>query len=440
MVHPLLSRISLNPRGQRGFTLTELMVALTGGLVISTMVFVLARDSTRFYQRESRMANANLAEIIGFQRLSADISRAGFLSTSNIRRESNLCGDPVGAANVWPTELRNLSSILIQDGEVMPAQMSGQVAPRRLRLAGSYLSGDEFPVRLVLPNTANNTVSVFLQVNSGPMARLGYPIGPGLAAQQVARLDTVFAPNRALRLVDSAGGEHYGTISSTVGGDEPAVILSSTPPLRFRAGTGSRCGIRGFETGALANVVNFIRYEIRDIRNATTYPNFAQAISDTAAVQTATLDATRRDLIRVELDVDGNELADTLELIAEYAVDLRFGLTVMSNASTSAKVADPQLTTFLSNLPATPNTNNAAITNWAGLPSGLNANVGPEFIRSVRLRFSVRSREPDRDTNIIPSDTVAPGLYRIGLGTDGKAPYARVRTMQADIALRNQTR
>ncbi len=440
MAHPLFSKISIGLRRQRGFTLTELMVALTGGLFISTMVFVLARDSTRFYQRESRMANANLAELIGFQRLSADISRAGFLSTSNVRRESSLCGDPIGEANVWPTELRNLSSILIENGEAMPAEMSGQVAPRRLRLAGSYLSADEFGVRDVEPNTANNTVSVFLQVDSGAMSRLGYPIGAGLAAQQVALLNTVFAPNRALRVVDSAGAEHYGTISSTVGGAQPAVILSSTPPIKFRAGTGNRCGIRGHETGALANVVNFIRYEIRDIRNATTYPNFARAISDTAAVQTATLDATRRDLIRVELDVDGNEIAGTLELIAEYAVDLRFGLTVMSNASTSAKVADPQLTTLLSNLPATPATNNAAIANWAGLPTGLNANEGPEFIRSVRLRLSVRSREPDRETNITSSTTVAPGLYRIGLGANGAAPFARVRTMQADIALRNQTR
>jgi len=439
MVHPLLSRISLNPRGQRGFTLTELMVALTGGLLISTMVFVLARDSTRFYQRESRMANANLAEIIGFQRLSADISRAGFLSTSNIRRESNLCGDPVGDATDWPKALRELASIRIENGQTMPGAMSGQVAPRRLRLAGSYLSADEFPVRLVLPN-ADNTVSVFLQVNSGPMARLGYRAGPA-DATQVATLNTVFAPNRALRLVDSAGGEHYGTISSTVGGNQPAVILSNKPPLRFRAGAGNRCGIRGFETGALANVVNIIQYEIRDISDASKYANFARAFSDNTDVKTATFDATRRDLIRVELNVNTEEeLPETVELIAEYAVDLRFGLTVMSNASTSAKVADPQLTTLISNLPNEPTTHNAEIAKWAGLPSALNANVGPEFIRSVRLRFSVRSREPDRDTNIIPSDTVAPGLYRIGLGTDGKAPYARVRTMQADIALRNQTR
>ncbi len=34
---------------KRGFTLVELMVALSGGLFVTVVVFALARDASRFY-------------------------------------------------------------------------------------------------------------------------------------------------------------------------------------------------------------------------------------------------------------------------------------------------------------------------------------------------------------------------------------------------------
>ena len=40
----------------------ELMVAMTGGLFLSIVVFALSRDASRFYQRESRVANATASE------------------------------------------------------------------------------------------------------------------------------------------------------------------------------------------------------------------------------------------------------------------------------------------------------------------------------------------------------------------------------------------
>ena len=35
---------------------------------------------------------------------------------------------------------------------------------------------------------------------------------------------------------------------------------------------------------------------------------------------------------------------------------------------------------------------------------------------------------------------VPDGLYRVGMGANGTTPFARVRTLQADIALRNHLR
>ena len=50
---------------QTGFTLVELMVAITGGLFMSIVVFALARQGTRFYQQEIRAANASDPARIG---------------------------------------------------------------------------------------------------------------------------------------------------------------------------------------------------------------------------------------------------------------------------------------------------------------------------------------------------------------------------------------
>jgi prepilin-type N-terminal cleavage/methylation domain-containing protein len=61
----LLGRPTFARRAARGFTLVELMVALSGGLFLSAIVFALSRDTTRFYQQETRVASATLAGLVG---------------------------------------------------------------------------------------------------------------------------------------------------------------------------------------------------------------------------------------------------------------------------------------------------------------------------------------------------------------------------------------
>ena len=104
-----------------GFTLVELMVALTGGLFISLAVFALARDSGRFYQREARLANATVSGLIGFERLRADLGRAGFLASPNIARDPRVCAVPDGT---WPTGLRNLASVQVSTPSVSYAALT----------------------------------------------------------------------------------------------------------------------------------------------------------------------------------------------------------------------------------------------------------------------------------------------------------------------------
>jgi prepilin-type N-terminal cleavage/methylation domain-containing protein len=74
-------------RHERGFTLVELMVAMVAGLFVSMAVFTLAKHASGFAMRQSRIADATLQSVIGFERLQADIARAGFLSSPNVVRD-----------------------------------------------------------------------------------------------------------------------------------------------------------------------------------------------------------------------------------------------------------------------------------------------------------------------------------------------------------------
>jgi hypothetical protein len=391
----------------RGFTLVELMVALSGGLFLSVMVFALARDTSRFYQREGRLANATLAGMMGFERLKADIARAGYLSTPNIVRDPNICMNPAAG---WPAMLQRLASVRINADS---PSLSGNAAiagagltPDEIVLTGSYGATDAFPIRQAAGNT------LFLQVNVPPMARLGYLAAGLTAAEQQALLAGVFRAGRILRLTDNAGLQYFGVIAGVTGGLQPQVNLAASPALVYGGGAQS-CGIQGDCTGCLVSVVNVIRYQIRDLK-ADGLTRFDPLWTASAG---APGEATRTELVRQELDTAGNPIETgtdlTTELIAEYAVDLGFSVTAQLPTATVAVDLQPGGANFTQIFDATP------------------ANVGnPQRVRAVRARLSVRSREADRDAPI------AGGLYRFQLPDNGD--WARVRTFQADIGLPNQ--
>ena len=397
-------------RRSDGFTMVELLVALTGALFLSIGVFMLAKHTSALYQRELRVAGANLSAVVGFERLRSDIARAGFLSSPNVRRDPFVCGSPATDAE-WPEQLSKLASVTIGDIAIsdLPDLFSANgLSPQRILLAGNYSSVEAFPIRAITETGGN--FQVYLQVLSGPMARLGYLEED---APQQALLQTVFPPGRAVRIVDRSGRHHYGTILSVTGGDTPLLTLKGgSPDLIFRSGSAMGCGLKGQETGALINTVNFIRYGIRDLRSDDRYaPLYAESTMPA-------YEDERTELVREELDPSGNAFAGSADLVAEYAVDLRFRLTV-APSTTSA------LTCVQQN----------KVSDWAGDPVTLTTGKGPQLIRAVHAWLSVRSREADRSATIATSSGP---LFRVGLGPGATAPFARVRTVQARVALHNQ--
>jgi hypothetical protein len=392
-----------------GFTLVELMGSLAGGLLLAIGVFMLSKETSALYQRETRAATATLASVVGFERLRADIARAGFMASPNIRRDPFVCGRPATDPN-WPELLSSLSSIRIENmdtSELPDLFADNGLAPQRILLAGNYSSAEAFPIRTIYP-TADD-VEVHLQVETGAMSRIGYNAA---GADREAVLRSVFPPGRAVRIVDKSGRHHYGVLESVSVVSGPVLILSdSAPAVQFRDGSGIGCGLKGEETGATINAINFIRYELRSLDGVTGYA----PIYD---VEGPAYDADRTELVREELDPEGNAINGSQELVAEYAVDLRFRVTVAPSQRSPLAYVEQ-----------------ANLASWVGDPATLGPGAGPQLVRTVHTWLSVRSREADRTSGI---DTESGPLFRIGLGSEGSAPFARVRTVQARIALHNQ--
>jgi hypothetical protein len=400
---------------QHGFTLIELMVAITGGLFVSMVVFALAREGSKFYQQESRIAESTLGNVVAFDRLGHDIARAGFLSTPNLARDPLFCGNQATIAG-FPVGIRYLASIRItaDDASANNAVLkkAGRT-PQTITLAGAYSSVDRYEAWHV--SQAASGYEVRLQTGIGALLRLGFPTLP--VDKQNDTLKQLFPKGRALRLLNADTGTFQFSIiaGAAMNNGEAYISLESNPTLTIA--DQQRCGLRGT---TLVNVVNFIRYSLRTVKGDTAnFANYQQLFTTGAQPY----EENRLELVREELDAFGNVIVETQEVVAEYAVDLQFALTTVVNPSTN-----PTFTHLGFENPA-------LAQNLAGQTDAAGSN--PQFIRSVRARLSLRSREVDRQENIVPGVNVAPGLYRIELEdtTLKTKGFARVRTLQSDIVV-----
>lgn len=428
------------PRGaarRRGFTLVELIVAMSAGALVSYAAFAFAKSATTTFQEESRMANATISSTLGFRRLVSDIQRAAYMSTPNIQRDfrrpvdagstesdpGTVCVDPAS----YPLGIKELAGIYIEPdgykitGTVSPANAANGTAPDRITLAGNFPTTEQFWARRIV-----NGTDVYLEPFSGPVVRTGNTM-----KQNSGTWDAIFQAGRILRVIDQSGFQHFGVIASaTMSDNQPLIRLTNETHL-FQQGVGAvgptnpTCtGISGYGEGTLVNVISRIRYEVRDLRNVT---NYKMLYDDTDFGATATAaaitgDNDRHELVRYEINAtDDGLIAGTEELVSEYAVDLRLGGTVATAFGTTGTPAQT-----LQRLKA----GDSKFVSLTQRPTS--ATAMPETVRSVDVRLAVRSRLGDRSQPLAGPDG---SLFRFQLA-NGK--YARVRTLQAEVALTNQ--
>jgi hypothetical protein len=219
-----------------------------------------------------------------------------------------------------------------------------------------------------------------------------------------AVMTSLFA-GRIIRLRKGGQDQYVVAAEAKASPGSAWIVADKATPLQRVAAGASQCGVTGFGEGMAVSAINLVRYEIRSMTGVKAYEQLFKA----SGLGTVPWETGRAELVRVEVDKDGNEIANTQEIVAEYAVNLQFTAWRATDARTPAPIVTA-----------------GAIDNTYNFT---------QLMRGIHVTLNVRSREPDREVDVYGAPAGA--LYRIPLGAKKTGPYARVRTLQSDVALRN---
>ena len=437
---------------QEGFTLIELTVSLAAGLIVALGIVGLSKDATQTFHEEMRssVAEANLRTAI--DRLRADLSRAGYMSTGNIVTDPMIAktpgqANPINGANM--KGLARLSSILLNPGGSQtktPLSLGANgLSPDILEIGGNMTTTDQYEVSVIQPaGGAGGCQQIFLNPQSPSMLRIIGLLPPG-AATAAQELNNLFQPTTGgvgqfgVRLTDKTGHTQFlatcpGAPTGFLNG-QPFVLVDPATPVLLGSQTGTVGGLNGYGTGALVNPVQIVHWEIEPATSEQVQYQ-GSPLAGTPLAPTA-VDPLKYDLVRSYVDMaSGLSIPATEEVVAEYAVDLGFAFSVDKGLSN----LQPLITTYPFGDP-----NNALCAPNIVVSAPL-AGQGPAYIRSVRVRLVTRTAQGDRALNV--QSPAPPFMYRyclVAAGCDatntiGALQYARARTVTAEVALPNQSR
>jgi type II secretory pathway pseudopilin PulG len=486
-------------RGQAGFTLIELTVALVSGLIVAMGIVGLSREATNTFNDEARSSAAEGGLRVAIERLRADLQRAGYMSTGNILADPALAlvpgssgagsnnqtaykptvGSPTGFGM---SGLQNLASIFWADNGSNSGTIQNQLTlsasqtpvaltPDIIQIAGNMTTSEQFDVELIVPGSnaacTSGGTKITLSPNSPAMIRtLGGTVPTsGNAASLGTLLQNLFSPDGTssflLRLIDKTAHTQYLAICPPTnaqlsagfdGNLQPYVLVdgANTPILYSNATAGNVStigGVSGFCVGCFVNPVQIVEWEITNSSGGATHNEPSSDSTNLGYLPSATktLDADKYDLMRSYLDAQGNFLSGTSEVVAEYAVDLAFAFTGDSGTTLQPAASTSATTCALDD-------NTGCNVAWAKQVNALvpGSGYGPQRIRSVRARIATRAAQPDRSGTI----PIAPLPYPVGTPFQtfmyryylpaGVYPapltWARARTVTTEVALPNQAR
>ena len=409
----------------RGFTLVELLVATVAGLFVVLAAFLRSKGSTRLFADENRIGAAQLNLRLGLDRLRSDLTRAGYMSSPNVKLDPDVCPDPNSSGVV-----ARLQSVFFQPGgsyaATTPGSSANSLYPDAITVSGNFAGADSYLVSSVEPSPAGG-FDIWLQRNFGAMQRL---LSQGETGTTQNVLDATFPQGKMLRLQNPLGSSQFVVIDTVAlgavtGGLAPKIHLATSPAVKLvdPANPDKRCGITGYGLGSTVNAVQFIKYDLRNLAALApwAYPDG---------------DPLKYDLVRTEVNPDGTEGAPAgtggpatpppQSIVAEYVVDLKFAFTIDEGTLLTGGFREPRMVAYPYNDP----TATAAASDI--LAAG---GARPQRIRSIRFQVTTRSKDPDRSVAIGDAGS---GLLRYLLPGGPVAQYARARTDVGEVMLVNQ--
>jgi prepilin-type N-terminal cleavage/methylation domain-containing protein len=455
----------------RGFTLVELLVAMVAGLIVALAVVALSREASNTFHEETRVASAEMQLRTAIDRLRADVARASFMSTGNIFIDPQIRTTPgtaTNVANINPTtynsatamSLYSLAGIRLWAGgsaAATPLSAYNHLSPDAIDLGGDLTGVELLTVggvatggQVVVDNggCGGTGQRIYLNMLASPALWRMVGMGPSggdatYGAQLVSAFQPVPGSSFIVRIVDSTGKAQYAATCATTSGDPTS---SSGYPASWNVVGGvpqpyvdldsNAITLTGLGTNATINPVQIVRWQLG--RSLINPPSDAGG------------DGTKYDLTRQYIDAKG-AVAGNPEVVAEYAVDLKFAFTVDNLADLTGNYAAAANSPLVVN--SFVDSSNSVITN-AAVAGDVTTSVAPyaggvepQRIRSVRIRLVTRTPMQDRSEPLAVGGATPDYLYRYCLVQDnstctqaGAPVFARTRTLITEVALLNQTR
>jgi type II secretory pathway pseudopilin PulG len=440
-------------RGSRGFTLIELTVALLAGLLVAMALVQVSKEANNTFHEEVRAAAAQMSLRVAMERVRNDLMQVAYMSTGNVYGDPNIARPtglgPLGNLALPVPALSRLAGIQLQFGGStgLTAPLSGinGLNPDSIDLGGNYSSPDEFVGQIGgsctgLGGGCGGQTVCLEWTTSAAMWRIR------LSANPAQTLQSYFNPsfynanpppgatNFMARLTYADTGLYNylvtcpGAGTTTWSGGAATVNISPATRILRTADTKGHGGAGGFAAAQVViSPVEIVHWQIQAAAGLPAGPN---------AYNVTLGDPNEYVLTRSYVDAFANVYdPTTLEVVSEYAVDLKFAFTVDNQIPVSNPPGVFTTNPFLY-LPLDSATNQ----NWANPVANPYNPQGPNRIRSVRVRAAIRTAFPDRTVNVLPvPNTGQPYMYRYNIpGTPNGLQWARVRTGVTEVSLPNQ--
>jgi len=304
---------AVRPRRSRvvGFTLLELMVAMTAGAMVVSSAYFITSASSAYFREQQRISNTQGSLRYAMDELRRDIARAGFGATPD-----STFYPPCQPSGIIGTQIRALQVVQgAQNALLDPAGGAGAhqvdgipIDADNLILTGNYATSTEYPTRGVV--AAGSSIPV-------DPNWMGFTRDFTTFANNTYLLDAVgfanaFLPGRMVRVRSANGDRYFSRIDGVV---TPALPLA--PSITVGNPIIAPCAALG--AGAKVNPVSIMSYTVVPAAGVLAPTNAAAAGPNNV-------------LVRSELNVGGAQLAGTFNrVIAERVVHFNVDLMVNQN-------------------------------------------------------------------------------------------------------------
>lgn len=325
-------------RAHAGFTLIELMVAMTAGAIAISSMFFISSASTHYFRVQQRLTNMQSSLRIAMDQLRRDVSRAGFGSTPSqaFYRASNQTTGVVDLTNFAAIRVIDAGSPAIVDPRGVHQLDSGPIEADALRLFGNYSTSSEYVINS--PSGAAFMLSPNWHAFTRDFSNWDQSTADTTTVNAAA-FNAAFRAGRLVRARSTGGSRYFSVVVGTNTGVNPSVTVA--PPI-------SPGGSGDTMMGGVINPASIIEYRVENATGSTVHAN-STALGNEAAAGINT------QLVRRELNpTDVSTLLDAnapVRVIAERVIHFNVDLLVNQMAARNvppvmAPAPDAALNTF----------------------------------------------------------------------------------------------